>query len=162
MKTENLRPELRCAIEAAHNKKAGSVTLLDLDGLGAFTGYFLICTGFSERQVSAIANEMEDQLHRLGVRIRHREGGSESEWVLLDYGNFLVHVFTERARTFYDLERLWRSAKRTEFVDPAIDANAAMNSTASGSQAAGRKRSSEGSSERNSERSSEQRSEESA
>ncbi len=75
VKAETLKPELRCAIEAAHNKKAGSVTLLDLDGLGAFTGYFLICTGFSERQVSAIASEIEDQLHLLGVRIRHREGG---------------------------------------------------------------------------------------
>jgi ribosome-associated protein len=119
---ESLRPELRCAIEAAHNKKAGGVTLLDLAGLGAFTGYFLICTGFSERQVSAIANEIEQQLHKMGVRIQHREGGSESEWVLLDYGNFLVHVFTERARIFYDLERLWRSAKRTEFVDPVAPA----------------------------------------
>ena len=77
-----------------------------------------------------MAGEIEDQLHQLGVRIRHREGGSESEWVLLDYGNFLVHIFTERARMFYDLERLWRSAKRTEFVDPAIAANAAMNSAA--------------------------------
>lgn len=158
MKTETLQPELRCAIEAAHNKKAGSVTLLDLDGLGAFTGYFLICTGFSERQVSAIANEIDDQLHVLGIRIRHREGGSESEWVLLDYGNFLVHVFTERARTFYDLERLWRSAKRTEFVDPLIGTNAgahgaAMNSVTGNSTAHGGARSSEGSSEERSEES---------
>jgi ribosome-associated protein len=154
VKAETLKPELRCAIEAAHNKKAGSVTLLDLDGLGAFTGYFLICTGFSERQVSAIASEIEDQLHVLGIRIRHREGGHESEWVLLDYGNFLVHVFTERARIFYDLERLWRSAKRTEYVDPAIGANvSAMNSPASASQIRGNERSSEGSSEERSEES---------
>jgi ribosome-associated protein len=145
VKAETLKPELRCAIDAAHNKKAGSVTLLDLDGLGAFTGYFLICTGFSERQVSAIANEIEDQLHLLGIRIRHREGGNESEWVLLDYGNFLVHVFTERARVFYDLERLWRSAKRTEFVDPAIGTRSAARHG-----------------ERNSEGSSHERSEESA
>jgi ribosome-associated protein len=138
VKAETLKPELHCAIDAAHNKKAGNVTLLDLAGLGAFTGYFLICTGFSARQVSAIASEVEDQLHRLGVRIRHREGGSESEWVLLDYGNFLVHVFTERARMFYDLERLWRSAKRTEFVDPAIGANAAMNSSSGVSSPSGR------------------------
>jgi ribosome-associated protein len=152
VKAETLKPELRCAIDAAHNKKAGSVTLLDLDGLGAFTGYFLICTGFSERQVSAIASEIEEQLHRIGVRLRHREGGSESEWVLLDYGNFLVHVFTERARTFYDLERLWRSAKRTEYVDPAIGVNlAAMNSASPAHNA-----------DRNSEGRSGERSEESA
>jgi ribosome-associated protein len=135
VKMESLRPELRCAIEAAHNKKAGGVTLLDLAGLGAFTGYFIICTGFSERQVSAIANEIEQQLHKMGVRIQHREGGSESEWVLLDYGSFLVHVFTERARIFYDLERLWRSAKRTEFVDPA--AGASNNSNGDAMKSAG-------------------------
>ena len=159
MKADTLRPELRCAIEAAHNKKAGSVTLLDLAGLGAFTGYFLICTGFSERQVAAIATEIEDQLHRLGVRIQHREGGSESEWVLLDYGNFLVHVFTERARIFYDLERLWRSAKRMEFVDPAIGAHVAVIDSAAGVSPA---RATERSAERSSEGSSEERSEGSA
>jgi ribosome-associated protein len=153
VKAETLKPELRCAIDAAHNKKAGSVTLLDLAGLGAFTGYFLICTGFSARQVSAIASEIEDQLHRLGIRIRHREGGSESEWVLLDYGNFLVHIFTERARMFYDLERLWRSAKRTEFVDPAIAVNAAMNSSSGVSSSSGRNPASEESSHERSEES---------
>jgi len=159
VKANTLRPELRCAIGAAHNKKASGVTLLDLDSLGAFTGYFLICTGFSERQVSAIASEIEDQLHLLGIRIRHREGGHESEWVLLDYGNFLVHVFTERARMFYDLERLWRSAKRMEFVDPAIGANlVAMNSAGGISPALNTGQISE----RNLERSSEERSEESA
>lgn len=150
MKMESLRPELRIAIDAAHNKKAGGVTLLDLAGLGAFTGYFLICTGFSERQVSAIADEIEQQLHKTGVRIQHREGGSESEWVLLDYGSFLVHVFTERARIFYDLERLWRSAKRTEFLDPAAGATAnsnggTMNSAGELSQARDSREHSEGS-----------------
>jgi ribosome-associated protein len=118
VKTETLRPELRCAIEAAQNKKAAGVTLLDLAELGAFTEWFLVCTGFSTRQVSAIAEEIEDQLHALGLRHEHREGNSESEWVLLDYGSFLVHVFTERARHFYDLERLWRAARRIEIPDP--------------------------------------------
>jgi ribosome-associated protein len=117
--TDTLRPELRCAIEAAQNKKAAGVTLLDLTDLGAFTGWFLICTAFSTPQVAAIADEIEGQLSRLGLRVEHREGRNESEWVLLDYGGFLVHIFTERARLFYDLERLWRRAKK--IVIPDID-----------------------------------------
>jgi ribosome-associated protein len=117
--TDNLRPELRCAIEAAQNKKAAGVTLLDLTDLGAFTGYFLICTAFSTPQVDAIADEIEGQLSLLGLRAEHREGRSQSEWVLLDYGGFLVHIFTERARLFYDLERLWRPAKK--IVIPDVD-----------------------------------------
>ncbi len=112
-----LRPELRIAIEAAQDKKAANVTLLDLSGLDAFTSYFLLCTGFSTRQVSAIADEIEQQLGRIGLKLMHREGRGDSEWVLLDYGNFLVHVFTERARLYYDLERLWRSARRVVFPD---------------------------------------------
>jgi ribosome-associated protein len=117
--TDTLRPELRCAIEAAQNKKAAAVTLLDLTDLGAFTGWFLICTAFSTPQVAAIADEIEGQLHKLGLRLEHREGRSEAEWVLLDYGGFLVHIFTERARLFYDLERLWRPAKK--LVIPDVD-----------------------------------------
>jgi ribosome-associated protein len=116
--TETLRPEQRCAIEAAQNKKAAGVTLLDLSGLGAFTNWFLICTGFSTRQVTAIGEEIEEQLAGRGLRLQHREGGGESEWVLLDYGSFLVHIFTERARMFYDLERLWRAARRVAIPDP--------------------------------------------
>lgn len=117
MNTDSLRPELRCAVEAAQNKKASNVTLLDLSGLGAFTNHFLLCTGFSARQVSSISEEIEAQLETQGWKLQHREGRGDSEWVLLDYGSFLVHIFTERARVYYDLERLWRSAKRIVFPD---------------------------------------------
>lgn len=117
MNLDTLRSDLRCAVEAAQNKKASNVTLLDLSGLGAFTNHFLLCTGFSARQVSSIGEEIEEQLERSGLRLQHREGRGESEWVLLDYGHFLVHIFTERARGYYDLERLWRSAKRIVFPD---------------------------------------------
>jgi len=116
--TDSLPPELQRAIEAAHNKKAAGVTLLDLRGLAAFTGWFFICTAFSSPQVAAIAEEIEAQLERLGLRLQHREGRDGAEWVLLDYGGFIVHIFTERARLFYDLERLWRSAKKTVIPDP--------------------------------------------
>ena len=138
MTTETLRPEQRCAIEAAQNKKAAGVTLLDLSGLGAFTNWFLLCTGFSTRQVTAIGDEIEEQLFHQGHRIQHREGTSESEWVLLDYGSFLVHIFTERARLFYDLERLWRAARRVAIPEPEatgdpVAARSAAQSSSEGS-----------------------------
>lgn len=113
----SFRPELRWAIEAAQSKKAAGITILDLAGLGAFTGAFLLCTGFSSRQVQAISDEIEGQLSRQGWEPRHREGYNSGEWVLLDYGSFVVHIFNERARLYYDLERLWRSASRTDLPD---------------------------------------------
>jgi ribosome-associated protein len=108
-------PKVRAAIQAAEEKQAADIVLLDLDGLGAFTDYFLICTGFSSPQVAAICDEVEEQLDRIGTRRLHREGKVGSDWMLLDFGGLIVHVFTERARHFYDLERLWRAAHRVEF-----------------------------------------------
>jgi ribosome-associated protein len=115
---DSLRRELRVAIEAAQEKQAAEVTLLDLEGLGAFTDYFLLCTGFSTPQVDAICDEVERQLARIGIRLAHREGNAGAEWMLLDFGGLIVHVFTERARHYYDLERLWRAARRIEFENP--------------------------------------------
>lgn len=125
MTAQTLRPELRLAIEAAQNKKAAGVTLLDLTGLGAFTDYFLVCTGLSTPQVRAITDGIEETLHARGMRPTHREGRSGAEWLLLDYGSFIVHVFSERLREFYDLERLWRQARRIDFTEPSEDAAAA-------------------------------------
>ena len=113
-----LLPELHAAIEAALEKQAAEVTLLDLEGLGAFTNHFLLCTGFSSRQVEAICDEIERKLEEIGTRLLHREGQSGADWMLLDFGGLIVHVFTERARRFYDLERLWRAARRVEFENP--------------------------------------------
>ncbi len=109
-KKDSLRRELQVAIAAAQEKHAAEVTLLDLQGLGAFTDYFLLCTGFSTPQVNAICDEIESQLARIGMRLLHREGKAGADWMLLDFGGLVVHVFTERARHFYDLERLWREA----------------------------------------------------
>jgi ribosome-associated protein len=105
------------AIAAAQEKQAAEITLLDLQGLGAFTDGFLLCTGFSARQVDAICDEVEQQLARIGVHLRHREGMAGAEWMLLDFGGFIVHVFTERARHYYDLERLWRASRRIDFTE---------------------------------------------
>jgi len=122
---DTLRPELRWAIEAAQDKKAAGVTLLDLTGLGAFTNYFLVCTGFSTPQVRAICDGIEEKLLAHGFRPMHREGRKGAEWLLLDYGSFIVHVFSERLREFYDLERLWRQARRFDFTDPGHGASVA-------------------------------------
>ena len=114
-KKDFLRPELRAAVEAALEKQAANVILLDLEGLGAFTNYFVLCTGFSARQVEAICDEVEQRMGKAGARLRHREGRAGGDWMLLDFGGVIVHVFTESARRFYDLERLWRAARRIEF-----------------------------------------------
>jgi ribosome-associated protein len=115
--TDQLLHELQWAVEAAQSKKAAAMTLLDLSNLGAFTGSFLLCSALSTRQVEAISDAIADAGARRGIRLAHREGKSGAEWVLLDFGHVVAHVFTERARQFYDLERLWRAARRTDIPD---------------------------------------------
>lgn len=119
MTLEILRPELRWAIEAAQEKKAANVTVLHLAELGGFVEDFILCTGVSAPQLVAISEAIEERLGRQSVRLRHREGGAGAEWLLLDYGYFVVHVFSERARLYYDLERLWRAAPRVDIPDDA-------------------------------------------
>jgi ribosome-associated protein len=111
----NLRPEIQSAVEAAQDKQAVDIAVLNLSGAGAFAEYFLLCSGQSQPQIQAIGEAIEEKLHRQGRRVAHREGKSSAEWVLLDYGDFVVHIFSERARQYYDLERLWRSAERITF-----------------------------------------------
>lgn len=118
MKFESLPQGVRLAVEAAQEKKAAAITVLDLSSAGAFTEYFVICTGFSTPQVQAICTEIEEQLYKhLGRSPEHREGYRSAEWALLDFGGFVVHVFSEQARRYYDLERLWRSLPRLEIPD---------------------------------------------
>jgi len=114
---DSLRPEIRLAVEAAQDKQAENITVLNLAGAGAFAEYFLLCSGRSQPQIMAIAGAVEERLDRAGMHVVHREGKSNAEWVLLDYGSLVVHVFSERAREYYDLERLWRNAERIDFPD---------------------------------------------
>jgi ribosome-associated protein len=86
-------------------------------GSNAFTDYFLICSGVNPRQVQAIADEVEERLENSGQRVTHKEGYSQAEWVLLDYVDFVVHIFSEKARQYYDLERLWKTARRLKPAD---------------------------------------------
>ena len=115
----NLRPEIQSAVEAAQDKQAVDITVLNLSGAGAFAEYFLLCSGQSQPQIQAIGEAIEEKLRSQGRRVAHREGKSSAEWVLLDYGDFVVHIFSERARQYYDLERLWRSAERVTFPAPS-------------------------------------------
>jgi ribosome-associated protein len=118
LKLPSLPQGVRLAVEAAQSKKAAGITVLDLKELGAFTQYFVICTGFSTPQVQAICSEIEEQVDKnLQRSPEHREGRGSAEWALLDYGSFIVHVFGEQARRFYDLERLWRSAPKLVLPD---------------------------------------------
>ena len=118
MKFDSLPQGVQLAVESAQNKKAAGITVLDLRGVGAFTDFFIICTGFSTPQVQAICTEVEEQLYKhLSRSPQHREGRRSAEWALLDFGSFIVHVFSEQARRYYDLERLWRSAPKLEVPD---------------------------------------------
>ncbi len=115
MKKNELKKQIADAVEACQTKKAESVTILEMEkGSNAFTDYFLICSGVNPRQVQAIADEVEERLEKRGERVTHKEGYSQAEWVLLDYVDFVVHIFSEKARQYYDLERLWKTAKRLQ------------------------------------------------
>jgi len=115
MKKNDLKTQVSEAINACLEKKAEEITILELEkGSGAFTDYFVVCSGTNPRQIQAIADEVEERLEKTGLRATHIEGYKQAEWVLLDYVDFVVHVFSEKARKYYDLERLWKSARRME------------------------------------------------
>jgi ribosome-associated protein len=115
MKKNILKQQVSEAIRACREKKAEEISILEMEeGSGAFTDYFVVCNGTNPRQVQAISDEVEERLERSGLRATHIEGYKQAEWVLLDYVDFVVHIFSEKARKYYDLERLWKSAKRME------------------------------------------------
>ena len=113
--SNELPAPIRRAIDAALDKKAFDIVVLDLQEAGAFTDYFLLCSAQSSRQVKAIVDEIEKQLRAIRSKPSHVEGYEHAEWVLMDCFNFVVHVFTRDTRRFYDLERLWGNARRIEF-----------------------------------------------
>jgi ribosome-associated protein len=117
-RTPRLPKSVIGAVNVARDKKAVDVVVLDLRKAGGFTDYFVICTGNNARQINAIADAVEETLKKdLGERPALAEGSQKSEWILLDYFNFVVHVFSRECRAFYDLERLWGNAERHEFPD---------------------------------------------
>jgi ribosome-associated protein len=108
---EQLDERVLQALHAAAEKKAIDVVVLDLREVATFTDFFVIATGANERQVQAISDEVYESLKKSGSPAARVEGYKTAEWILLDYGDFVVHVFDQKARQFYDLERLWRESK---------------------------------------------------
>jgi ribosome-associated protein len=112
--TRRIPADIGKAVRAALAKKAFDVVVLDLRGTPAFTDFFVLCSGLSQRQVKAIADAVEDALRAAKIRPAHIEGYDRAEWVLMDFFSFIVHVFTPQTREFYALERLWGAAERIE------------------------------------------------
>ena len=102
---------LKIAIQAVENKMAIDIVAMDISGVASFADFFVFCTGDSTRQIQAIADEVKERLSAAGYRPAHIEGYANAEWVLLDYMGLVVHIFSKKARAYYDLERLWRDAK---------------------------------------------------
>src|SRR6266581_1642168 len=118
MRKNDLKRQVLEVISACQEKRAEEITVLELEkAAGAFTDYFVVCSGTNPRQIQAIADEVEERLRKAHLRPAHVEGYKKAEWVLLDYVDFVVHVFSEKARKYYDLERLWKSAKRLELAE---------------------------------------------
>jgi len=105
---------LKLAVTAADDKKAHDLVALNISEIASFTDYFLFCTGDSSRQMQAIADEIELRLTAAGLRPAHIEGYQNAEWILIDCGDLVVHIFSKTARTYYDLERLWRDGKKLD------------------------------------------------
>lgn len=127
---EGFDERMQAALHAASEKKALELVALDLREVAQFTDFFLLATGTNARQVQAISDAVEEQLKKRGTRPLRIEGYKTAEWVLLDYGDFIFHVFEEKARRFYDLERLWRDAARVPLpAQLAADAGGAGDSS---------------------------------
>ena len=103
---------VRLIAKIAEDKKAEEIVILKVKDICLFTDYFVICSGSSNRQVKTIADTIIKKLKEKKVKLDHIEGYKEGRWILLDYGDIIVHIFYEESRKFYNLERLWKDAKR--------------------------------------------------
>src|SRR5215210_4426311 len=121
-RSRKLTAEVSKAVQAVLDKKAADVVVLDLRDTPAFTDFFILCSGNSQRQVKAIADAVEEALRAAKLRPAHIEGYDRADWVLMDYFSFIVHIFTPQTRSFYALERLWGDAERIDVSDdPALN-----------------------------------------
>ena len=109
-----MKDALKIALKAAEDKQAIDILVLDISTIASFANYFLLCTGDSSRQIQAIVDEVERKLRESGFRPTHIEGYRNAEWVLMDYLDVVVHVFSKKARAYYDLERLWRDGRKLD------------------------------------------------
>lgn len=111
---KKLTADVTTVVQAALDKKASDVVVLDLRHTPAFTDFFVLCSGQNQRQVKAIADAVEESLRAARIKAAHVEGYDRAEWVLMDFFTFIVHVFTPQTRAFYSLERLWGDAHRID------------------------------------------------
>jgi len=126
--TDQLDDRILMALHAAAEKKAFDIVALDLRDVATFTDFFVITSGANERQVQAISDEIYETLKKNGSTAARVEGYKTAEWILLDFGDFIVHVFERKARQFYDLERLWREAKRVELPPEIVVESSSLRS----------------------------------
>jgi ribosome-associated protein len=118
MKNNEIASQVAVVVRACQAKKAEDISVLQLDAQASgFTDYFVLCSGINPRQVQAIADEIDHKLGVIGVQPTHIEGYNQADWLLMDYVDFVVHIFSESARKFYDLERLWKTATRRQLAD---------------------------------------------
>ena len=113
--TEKEMSQVICA--AASDKKAKDIVVMDMKNLMSSTDYFMVCSAPTASQVRAIADNIEEKMDEAGVHFNHKEGYREGEWVLLDYGDVVAHIFRQEAREYYALERLWGEAPLTPYED---------------------------------------------
>ena len=106
----------RAAVDTASDKKASDVLLLDIQGITTIADYFVICSGNNQRQIQAIADALKEELGKQGAKVVHQEGDAASGWVLLDFGDVIVHIFGPKEREYYRLERLWSEAQTVVYL----------------------------------------------
>ena len=111
------RKMARIAWNALNDKKGEDIKIIDITGISVLADYFIIANGTSVSQVNALVDNVEEELHKAGYSLKQREGQASGSWVLLDFGDIIVHVFDKENRLFYDLERIWKDGKITDIAD---------------------------------------------
>ncbi|HJA33283.1 MAG TPA: ribosome silencing factor [Candidatus Mediterraneibacter merdigallinarum] len=107
----------RIAWNALNDKKGEDIKIIDITGISVLADYFIIANGTNDSQVNAMVDNVEEELHKAGYPLKQREGRASGSWVLLDFGDIIVHVFDKENRLFYDLERIWKDGKITDIAD---------------------------------------------
>lgn len=112
---EQAKKMVKTAYQALDEKKGEDIKIINLEGISVLADYFIIANGTNSSQVQALVDNVEEELHKAGYSLKQREGYSNGNWVLLDFGNLIVHIFDRENRLFYDLERIWRDGKEIAF-----------------------------------------------
>lgn len=112
---EQARKMVKIAYQALDEKKGEDIKIINLEGISVLADYFIIANGTNSNQVQALVDNVEEELHKAGYSLKQREGYSNGNWVLLDFGDIIVHIFDRENRLFYDLERIWRDGKEIAF-----------------------------------------------